>query len=229
VISSKAPPLLTWQAHFFCVLAGLTLAATRLGAAPAAQISRVRLGVLTDGPAPRSQPIAERFRQEIQDLLAGEFVVEEIGVQADWTSRGVRSGLERLLGDPSIDVVLAAGVLASDESCRLAAPVKPVIAPLILDARLQGCPLRGNASGVTNLVYVTFPPTLASDLRLFRRIVPFKRLALVHARTEADALEVAPARLEAAAREAGVAIRYRRARMRPARWRRYRPTSMPST
>jgi hypothetical protein len=52
-------------------------------AGAAAEPRVVRLGVVTDRPAPRTVPIAERFRGEIRALLEGEFVVEEILFRAD--------------------------------------------------------------------------------------------------------------------------------------------------
>jgi outer membrane protein TolC/ABC-type uncharacterized transport system substrate-binding protein len=146
------------------------------------------------------------FRSEIRTLLEGDFALEEVEYEADWTPHGVRDALDRALADPSVDVVLAAGVLASDDVCRRAGLAKPVVAPLVLDARIQGCPIEGRRSGETNLVYVTYPPTFVSDLRVFRSIVPFERLAVVHASTAADATDVVPQRLEEAGREAGVSI-----------------------
>ena len=91
----------------------------------------LRLGVVTDGEAERTAPIAERFHAEIRRLLEGEFTVEETRIVADWTLPGVRDALDRMLEDPDIDVVLAAGILASDEACRSTELPKPVIAPFI--------------------------------------------------------------------------------------------------
>jgi len=165
-----------------------------------------RLGIVTDGRAPRTEPIARMFRAEIRTLLEGDFALEEAEFEADWTPGGVRDALDRALADPSVDIVLAAGVLASDDVCRRSGLAKPVVAPLVLDARIQGCPIAGQGSGEKNLAYVTYPPTFVSDLRVFRSIVPFERLAVVHASTAADATDVVPQRLEEAGREAGVSI-----------------------
>ncbi|MCG6922723.1 MAG: TolC family protein [Acidobacteria bacterium] len=166
----------------------------------------VRLGVVTDGEAARTAPIADRFRTEIRRLLEGEFVVEETAVVGDWTLPGVRAALERMLSDPSIDVVLAAGILASDEACRSSDLPKPVIAPFVLDASIQGCPLEEGHSGRANLVYATYPPSFASDIKVFRSIVPFERLAVVTSATRGGAADVVPQRIDAAGREVGVSI-----------------------
>ena len=172
----------------------------------ATQPAVVRLGVVTDGEAPRTAPIADRFRQEIRTLLDGEFEVEETHVVADWTLPGVSAALDRLLSDPDVDVVLAAGILASDEACRLQDLPKPLIAPYVLDASIQECPLRQGSSGRPNLVYATYPPSFVSDIRTFHSMVPFERLAVVTSATRGGAAAVVPERIAAAGREVGVAI-----------------------
>ena len=166
----------------------------------------MRLGVVTDGEAPRTAPIADRFRAEIRALLEGEFTVEETLVAADWTLPGVSAALDRMLSDPDVDVVLAAGILASDEACRRRDLPRPLIAPYVLDASIQGCPLEGGSSGEPNLVYATYPPSFVSDIRTFHSIVPFERLAVVSAGTREGATAVVPERLAAAGREVGVDI-----------------------
>ncbi len=166
----------------------------------------VRLGVVIDGEATRAAPIADRFRAEIHLLLDGEFVVDEALVVGDWTLPGVRAALDRALADPEIDVVLAAGILASDEACRSAELPKPLIAPYILDASIQGCPLHEGSSGRPNLVYATYPPTFASDIKVFHSIVGFERLAVVTTATRGGAAAVVQERLAAAGREVGVSI-----------------------
>jgi outer membrane protein len=166
----------------------------------------VRLGVVTDGEATRAAPIADRFRAEIRRLLDGEFVVKEVLVVGDWTLLGVRAALDRALADPEIDVVLAAGILASDEACRSAELPKPLIAPYILDASIQGCPLHEGSSGRPNLVYATYPPTFTSDIKIFHSIVGFERLAVVTSATRGGPAAVVPERLAAAGREVGVSI-----------------------
>jgi outer membrane protein TolC len=166
----------------------------------------VRLGVVTDGEAERTAPIAERFHAEIRRLLEGEFTVEETRIVADWTLPGVRDALDRMLADPDIDVVLAAGILASDEACRSTELPKPVIAPYILDASIQGCPLHEGSSGRPNLVYATYPPSFASDIKTFHSMVGFESLAVVSSATTGGAADVIPERLAAAGREVGVSI-----------------------
>jgi outer membrane protein TolC/ABC-type uncharacterized transport system substrate-binding protein len=165
----------------------------------------VRIGVVLDGPAVRAEPAAARFRDEIKGLLRGEFEVFDTYETADWTAEGVRAAFDRLLDDPRIDLVIAGGFLASVEACWRESLPKPVVAPFVLDARIQGCPIEDGRSGRSNLVYATFPSTLAVDLAVFRQMVPFTRLALIRAATHVDAPLVTEG-LRRAGRELGVEI-----------------------
>jgi outer membrane protein len=189
-----------------CALSPVLPPATAQEDLPSPEPAVVRLGVVIDGEARRTAPIAERFRREIRTLLEGEFTVEETLLAGEWTTQSVRAALDRMLSDPSIDVVLAAGILASDLACRMDDLPRPLIAPFVLDAAMQGCPLENGRSGQTNLVYVTYPPTFDSDIDVFRSLVDFDRLAVVTSGTRGGAADLLPERLEAAGRAEGVTI-----------------------
>ncbi len=88
--------------------------------------------------------------------------------------------LERALADPAIDLVLAMGVIASDRAVRLHDIPKPVIAPFIIDAEIQGTPRDDRSSGVTNLNYLSSSITLRRDLEVFQRLRPFEKLVMLH-------------------------------------------------
>ena len=92
----------------------------------------------------------------------------------------METSLARLLGDPEVDVVLAMGVIASDRAARLRDIPKPLIAPFIVDAAIQGTPREGRGSGVRNLSYLSSSITLRRDLEVFRQLRPFERLVLLH-------------------------------------------------
>ena len=56
---------------------------------------------------------------------------------AEWALAFASEGLERLLNDPEVDLVLALGMLSGHEVARRPELSKPVLAPLMLDPALQ--------------------------------------------------------------------------------------------
>ena len=143
----------------------------------------VSIGVVVDGPWDRNDEIRDRFEQETITLLSGDFDVrfpDQAQVDGAWTLDGVRNALDRLLEDPEVDLVLTIGVLGSVEAGRRAVLLKPVIAPLVWSAELQGLPLTDSGtSGVTNLNYLEHPSSFPRDVELFREIVPFRTLGVL--------------------------------------------------
>ena len=146
----------------------------------------VRIGVVTDGPM---QPLGwgkaiqnKVFQKEILDITKGEFNVQfpsRFQVHGKWNVGGVKAAVAYLLKDPKVHLVLALGVIASDVVARQRNLPKPVIAPFIVDKRLQGLPFRKGKSGVKNLNYLTTSTSLDRDLRTFKEIFPITRLALL--------------------------------------------------
>jgi outer membrane protein TolC len=100
-------------------------------------------------------------------------------VIGDWSRASVDRGLERLLGDRNVDLVVALGLLASNRACLGPPPPKPIIASAIVDAELQGLPNRDGTSGVHNLSYIHVPAAVDRDLRRFHDLVDFERLAVL--------------------------------------------------
>jgi outer membrane protein len=157
-----------------------------------AQAPTVRIGIVVDGPWERNREFLELFQNEILTLTRGEFDLrfpEDAYIEADWTEDGIRSGLEQLLGDPSVDLVLAMGVIVGDMAGRYPDPPKPLFAPFILDADLQGLPRTNGASGVHNLNYLSGTVTTRRALEVFKEITPFRHLVSLNTR---DFLENVP-------------------------------------
>ena len=175
--------------------------------AVAAELPLVRVGVVTDGPSDLNALLFELTQREVATLTEGEFDVRfpaEAVREADWTAAGVEAELWSLLEDPEIDVVLTWGLLASHVSCCARSLPKPVIAPVIIDVELQGLPVGGpdGGSGVGNLNYVALPDNTLSELKTFREIVQFEKIAFL---ANAALLEVVP-ELVIRSREAGAEI-----------------------
>ena len=114
----------------------------------------VRVGTIVDGPWGRNQEILAAFQSEILALTEREFDVrfpESKRLIGDFAPASIKSGLDQLLADPEVDLILALGPVAShDVSLRGSLP-KPVVAPFIIDPAVQGLPEKSGASGVRNL------------------------------------------------------------------------------
>ena len=142
----------------------------------------VRVGVVFDGHATVTRQLFDQVKQEVLTLTEGEFDVrfeDEDLLYGDWTVRSIDASIDVLLKDPEVDLVLALGPLASHTFCCREALPKPVIAGIVVDARLQDLPERDGASGVHNLNYLTFPSSFERDVELFEEIVPFRKLTVV--------------------------------------------------
>lgn len=154
-----------------------------------------QIGLVLDGPWTRNDEFVSVFKQEIQSLLAGEFEAAFIQVEGDWTVGGVKKKIDGLLDDSSVHMVIAMGVLASQDVIHRKVLKKPVIAPFVLNHDLQDAPLGDGASGVENLSYVAFPTKAGHDIRIFRQVVPFKRLAFLYREVILEALPSLKTRL----------------------------------
>jgi len=167
--------------------------------------------MVIDGPWERNVEIRTAFEREILELTRGEFDVTlpaDKRIEADWTVAGVREALDRLLADPEVHIVIAAGVLASNEACRRGSPPKPVVAPIVLNPQIQGIPFVNGTSGVENLVYITFPSDIRRDLEVFQEVAPFTRLAFLTNRVVGEAIPDLGANVLEATRDLGIEIAF---------------------
>ena len=152
----------------------------------------MRVGVVVDGPWEGNSGIRELTRSEVATLTEGEFDVrfsDELYLVGDWTVDTARANLDQLLADPEVDAIITWGLLSSHAVCCYGALPKPVIAPVMIDRVIQGVPYENGASGVPNLTYVSLPNNLANELRFFRQMVPFQRVAIL---TNAALVEAIP-------------------------------------
>ncbi|MCZ6776181.1 MAG: hypothetical protein O7D34_06975 [Ignavibacteria bacterium] len=172
-------------AFFFIVLSLIASVSLTYGQKKKKKLPVVRIGTVIDGQWERLGEIRRVFEKEILELTGGEFDVlfpEEKHIVGDFTNEGINSVIDRLLDDTEVDLILAIGPLSSHEISRRKELSKPVIAPFVLDPEIQKLPLEGDASGVNNLSYITFPAHIVEDIELFRKIVPFTKLAMLLSR-----------------------------------------------
>ncbi|MCP4200866.1 MAG: TolC family protein [bacterium] len=141
-----------------------------------------RIGVVVDGPWELNEAVKELTIREVMALTEGEFEVsfpEDAYFVGDWTLATALDNINRLLDDPEVDLVITWGLIASHSICCLGELTKPVVAPVVIDASLQGLPFEFGSSGIHNLSYVALPDTLAQELATFREIVPFQQVGIL--------------------------------------------------
>ncbi len=100
-----------------------------------------------------------------------------------------KSAVDTLLADPKVDLVITLGYLATNYVCQKGKLPKPVVAAIVVDAKLQNLPLKDGASGVKNLSYIDPFISFERDIRVFREMVPFRSLVVL---TSRDAVESIP-------------------------------------
>jgi outer membrane protein TolC/ABC-type uncharacterized transport system substrate-binding protein len=164
------------------IVAGLVIVVGLFSPSHASDPDVITIGIVVDGPWERNDIILDMTKQEVQALTEGEFNIQFLQdkmIVADWTNPGVNDAIDRLLNDSEVDMVLAFGVLASDNACRREWLPKPIVAPFVIDIELQGVPFKDGASGVENLHYLTFPSVVDRDMRYFLEIVQFKKLVFL--------------------------------------------------
>lgn len=116
----------------------------------------VWIGVVIDGPffgGSLRVPQLQMFQDEIRDLNRGEFDVrfpEELQFQSDFSVAGIKAGLDDLLANPSVDLILTLGPFSTAEACRRRDLLRPVIATTGFDARSQGFPVLKGGNMKTN-------------------------------------------------------------------------------
>jgi len=142
----------------------------------------VHVGIVTDGPWERYTEIRETLGKEILDVTSSQFDVqfpEDLFIQGDWTVTGINSAIDALLADAEVDLVITLGIVASNEVCKRRDLNKPVIAPIIVDARVQQLPEKDGTSGIKNLVYIDSQRDVERTIRTFREITPFDHLTIM--------------------------------------------------
>ena len=173
----------------FCLLLPAPLSALAASADPDDQAmeevqerASFNIGIVTDGMTDVDQKTIALFQQEIKTLAEEEFLVKfpkSMVLSGKDTVKGVNRALDRLLANPDTDLILALGTVASSEALRRKNPVKPVVAPFVIDSVLRQLPREQNTSGVSNLTYIDSMFQLDTELMNLAKIVPFKNLVIL--------------------------------------------------
>jgi outer membrane protein len=179
------------------ILGGAVIILALLAAGfPARATAReVVVGVLADGPMPRTDALLERVRREVAVLMEREHVVRFPPAwhrDGGWSRAGIEAALDALLAAPAVDVVLTSGLIGTHLVAQRETLAKPVIGMVVADAVLQAFPRSGEASGKANFTYIAGDHTVGADLAAFHRLVGYRDLAIIADRVLLEALPELP-------------------------------------
>ncbi len=160
--------------------------------------SQTIIGIVEDGPEPRSLVPVTQLESEIRALVGDEFDIElpaDKRLDGGWSLIGVRAAIGKLLDDPGVDIVITMGLSASHQAARIEELPKPVIAAFVADAQLQSFPAarwrNRIASGKHNFTYLASvrlaeegqatpgQTTVDEAIEVFHDAVGFRHLAIV--------------------------------------------------
>lgn len=149
---------------------------------PTAQAAKViTIGIVTDGPIEHISWSPELFKKELLVLTQADFDVRfPAAKQLDgaWSAGHIAAALKQLQKDPDVDMVLALGYVSSAVAALSGPLRKPTFAPFVMDAGLQGLPRKNNTSGVRNLNYLSGEADFIRDLKVFKSVADFKKVAV---------------------------------------------------
>jgi outer membrane protein len=171
-----------WRAGLAWLAVLVWGAGSALAAVPARPDTRIVVAVLTDGPTERDPLPVSLLLQEASAVLGEDTRVEmpeRLRRNGGWTIPGINAALDAVLADPEVDVVVAIGLIASNQAARRASLSKPVIAASVADPVLEGYPLAEGRSGRRNFTYIADLLGLKPQLGSFLKMTGAKHLAAV--------------------------------------------------
>jgi len=143
--------------------------------APARPAHTVRVGIVFDGPAALNQRFENELRREVTALFTDSAKIDwepRLILTGDWTLPTVRANLDKLLNDRAVTVVIAAGVVASNELAHRRHLTKMAFAPFLLDPALQ------KPSGARSLSVIYGISGIFDDLKSFHHLVPNREITV---------------------------------------------------
>ena len=130
-------------------------------------------------------------KHEVDELTEAEFYIsfpENKIVDGGWNIDKIKSSIDNLLSDNEVDFIITLGAIASDNIAQRGDLPKPVIAPFIVDEKMQGIPVKNGKSGIKNLNYILVPFTTPNTIKDFLSLAEFKNLAVLYNKFYLDAI-----------------------------------------
>ncbi len=157
----------------------LTLAAEKATANPKRQVT---IAVVLDGNWASLSAVHKAIQKQVTELAGSKYTIgfpDALQIDGKFSPKQISLALDRLLADPSVDLIYALGPLASSLVGKRSSLTKPVIAPFIIDRKLQQLPFRKGTSGRKNLNYLDWPWSVKRDLEVFHQVAGAKEIVLL--------------------------------------------------
>ena len=142
----------------------------------------VEVGIILDTDLAELGTLVDNIELEINTLLGSRY---DFNFQRFYRDHLVRDPeiakevLQQVLTDPSVDLVVGAGIAISAIMAEQAPFAKPVFATAVLDPVFQGIQYTDKgSSGFENFTYMVLPTDFYRDMEVFYQIYPFKHLTL---------------------------------------------------
>lgn len=132
-----------------------------------------RIAVVRDGDFPYFEGLIRGLDAQLKPLASGQYRYEfDHGFDAKGDSEKVSEMLAGALADETVDVVYAAGILASHQAAKLPQRAKPVLAGAIEFSNLNSSLIneRGG-SKLANYTFIISPRRVMADLEMIRRLI----------------------------------------------------------
>ncbi|MEM1295701.1 MAG: TolC family protein, partial [Verrucomicrobiota bacterium] len=163
------------------------------------------LAIVRDGESWYFDGLVEEFIYQLEELAVGNYGLEVYEANAEYDPDVVRELLGQALENPSVDLIYAAGIVATEVAASMPDEDRrvPIMAGAVRFSDLAG--LRISAEGtsaIPNLTFITNPQRVSEDLRMLRDLTRTKK---IHGLIDAYALSSISA-LEKAKSEAEKAL-----------------------
>jgi len=139
----------------------------------------INIGLIFDGNKKIERLLIEEIKRETIKLNKGEFNIKFPSDKTITTNReidDIQLAIKTLSHDKSVDIIITHGLLASNEAAHYKLLLKPVIATIVADRKVQEFPYNKGKSLKKNFTYINNSNSVDADLRQFHQLINFKKL-----------------------------------------------------
>ena len=174
--------------------------------ADAQKTRKVTIGIVLDGASVQNTRTFEEIAKQVKKLAGNTYDIRfptDKVIDGQFDAAKIAAGLDKLLRDPGVTMVYALGTVASHTVGQRQRLSKPVIAPFVIDRKLQGMPFDKGKSGRKNLNYLDWPWSLERDLAVFDEVAAPKKVVVLASELATKAIPQLGAQAMAAAKQVG--------------------------